>query len=66
MLNIEVKNLQDCQVAFAQAEALSNNQPASSGLLINSYDGLLNKGLTTLICEEILAALAVLNQKHPE
>jgi acetyl-CoA synthase len=66
LLNIEVKNLQDCLAALAQAEVLANNQAASSGLFVPSPDGLLNKGLATLICEEILAALAVLNQEHPK
>ena len=66
LLNIEVKNLQDCLSAFNQAEGLSNNLATSSGLFINSPDGLLNKGIATLICEEILAALAVLNQQHPK
>jgi acetyl-CoA synthase len=66
LLNIQVKNLQDCLAAFTQAEALANNQATSSGLLINSLGGLLNQGVATLICEEILAALAVLNQQHPK
>ena len=65
LLNIEVKSLLDCLVAFAAAEALANNQAAPSGLFINSPAGLLNKGVATLICEEILAALSVLNQEHP-
>jgi acetyl-CoA synthase len=66
LLNIEVKNLQDCLAAFAQAEVLAKHQATSSGLLINSPGGLLNQGVATLICEEILAALAVLNQEHPK
>ena len=66
LLNIEVKNLQDCLTAFGQAQALADNQPASTGLLINSFGGILNKGVATLICEEILAALAVFNQEHPK
>lgn len=66
LLNIEVKNLGDCLSAFKQAQGLANNQPTSTGLIINSLDGLLNKGVATLICEEILAALAVLNQQHPK
>ncbi|MBU4252878.1 MAG: CO dehydrogenase/CO-methylating acetyl-CoA synthase complex subunit beta [Candidatus Omnitrophica bacterium] len=65
LLNIQVKNLQDCLAAFNQAEALANQQAASSGLFINSLGGLLNQGMATLICEEILAAIAVLNQEHP-
>jgi acetyl-CoA synthase len=66
LLNIQVKNLQDCLAAFTQAEVLADQQATSSGLLINGLGGLLNKGVATLICEEILAALAVLNQKHPQ
>lgn len=66
LLNIEVKNLGDCLSALKQAQGLADNQPASTGLIINSLDGLLNKGVATLICEEILAALAVLNQEHPK
>ena len=66
LLNIEVKTLQDCLAALDQAQALVNNQPASSGLLFNSFGGLLNKGVAALVCEEILAALAVLNQEHPQ
>ena len=66
LLNMEVKSLQECLAAFAAAEALANNQATASGLFINSPDGLLNKGLATLICEEILAALAVLSQEHPK
>ncbi|MFH1191499.1 MAG: hypothetical protein V1670_04820, partial [Candidatus Omnitrophota bacterium] len=66
LLKIEVKNLQDCWAAFIQAEALANRQAASSGLFISGSGGLLNQGVATLICEEILAALAVLNQVHPK
>jgi acetyl-CoA synthase len=66
LLNIEVKTLKDCSKAFAQAQGLADNQAADSGLIINSLGGILNKGVSTLICEEILAALAVLNQDHPK
>ena len=66
LLNIEVKTLGDCRKAFEQAQGLANNQAAVSGLIINSLGGILNKGVATLICEEILAALAVLNQEHPK
>jgi len=66
LLNIEVKNLSDCLSAFKQAEGLANNQPTATGLIINSLGGILNKGVATLICEEILAVLAVLNQEHPK
>ena len=65
LLNIEVKNLKDCLTVFSQAEALADQKAATSGLLINTLGGLLNQGLSTLICQEILAALAVLKQEHP-
>ena len=66
LLNIEVKTLGDCLLAFSQAETLAKNQPTPGGLIINSLGGVLNKGVATLICEEILAALAVLNHEHPK
>ncbi|MFA4992638.1 MAG: acetyl-CoA decarbonylase/synthase complex subunit alpha/beta [Candidatus Omnitrophota bacterium] len=66
LLNIEVKTLGDCLLAFSQAEALAKNQATGSGLIINSLGGVLNKGIASLICEEILAALAVLNHEHPK
>ena len=65
LLNIEVKDLKDCLAAFTQIEGLANARASSSGLLMHSLGGLLNKGIATLLCEEILAALAVLNQEHP-
>ncbi|MFA5093001.1 MAG: acetyl-CoA decarbonylase/synthase complex subunit alpha/beta [Candidatus Omnitrophota bacterium] len=66
LLNIEVKSLKDCLAAFNQAQGLVDHQATASGLLINSLDGLLDKGVATLICEEILAALAITNQEHPK
>ncbi|MFA5350218.1 MAG: hypothetical protein WC357_02670, partial [Candidatus Omnitrophota bacterium] len=36
LLNIEVKTLADCQLAFSQAENIAKGQAASSGLIINS------------------------------
>ncbi|MDD5561121.1 MAG: acetyl-CoA decarbonylase/synthase complex subunit alpha/beta [Candidatus Omnitrophica bacterium] len=66
LLNIEVKTLGDCLRAFSQAEMLAKGRATSGGLIINSLGGILNKGVATLICEEILAALAVLNQEHPK
>lgn len=57
LLNIEVKTLNDCSAAVTQAEALN---------LLPYLGGILNKGITTLLCEEILAALAVLNGEHPK
>ncbi|MDD5097632.1 MAG: acetyl-CoA decarbonylase/synthase complex subunit alpha/beta [Candidatus Omnitrophica bacterium] len=65
LLNIEIKTLADCDLALKQAEGLSKNIPASSGLNIASLGGILNKGVATLLCEEILAALAVASNEHP-
>jgi acetyl-CoA synthase len=66
LLNIEIKTLADCDLALKQAEGLSKNIPASSGLNIASLGGILNKGVATLLCEEILAALAVASNEHPK
>jgi len=57
LLKIEVKTLGDCLAVLKQAEGLNNNQPASDGFKIDALGGVLNKGIATIICEEILAAL---------
>jgi len=66
LLNIEVKTLADCENALAQIEALNKNIPAGSGLNIAPLGGILNKGAATLLGEEILAGLSVLNNEHPK
>ena len=66
LLNIEVKTLDDCAKALAEAENLAKNIPTKSGLAIVSLGGIFNKGVATLLCEEILAALAVMNKAHPQ
>ncbi|MCG2713535.1 MAG: CO dehydrogenase/CO-methylating acetyl-CoA synthase complex subunit beta [Candidatus Omnitrophica bacterium] len=66
LLNIEIKTLADCDLALKQAEGLSKNNPTTSGLNIASLGGILNKGVATLLCEEILAALAVASNEHPK
>ncbi len=66
LLNIEVKTLADCEVALKEAGGLSKNIPAKTGLNIASLEGILNKGVATLICEEILAALSISNKEHPK
>ncbi len=66
LLNIEIKTLADCDLALKQAEGLSRNNPSASGLNITSLGGALNKGVATLLCEEILAALAIWNNEHPK
>lgn len=66
LLNIEVKTLADCGAALKEAEGLSKNIPARTGLNITPLGGILNKGVATLICEEILAALSIANNEHPK
>jgi len=66
LLNIEVKTLADCENALAQAEGLSKNIAAKSGLNIAPLGGILNKGVATLISEEILAAILTANKAHPK
>ncbi len=66
LLNLEVKTIEDCQKAFIQIEGLSSQKAAASGLLIPGLAGMFNKGVATLLCEEILAALATINKEHPK
>ncbi len=66
LLNLEVRTLEDCFTALKQGEDLSKNIPTQSGLAISSLGGILNKGVATLLCEEILAALLTLNKQHPQ
>jgi len=67
LLNIEAKILADCLEALNQAEGLSKNMAAKTGLSIGGGLGpVLNKGVATLLCEEILAVLSVLNKEHPK
>lgn len=65
-LKMEVKTLGDCLEVLRQIENLNNNQAASSGFKIDSLGGILNKGIATLLCEEILAGLKYLNKEHPK
>jgi len=66
LLNIEVKNLSDCFEALKQIEALSKLNPASNGFFIETADGIFNKGISALLCEELLASFSVLDGKHPK
>lgn len=66
LLNIEVKTLGDCQKVLAEAQSLSAGNPAKSGLKINSVAGALNKGVATLLAEEVLAALLIMEKAHPK
>jgi acetyl-CoA synthase len=65
LLNIEVRKLGDCLTVLAQAQKLDQGIAAANGLIIPYLGGLLNKGVATLLAEEVLAGLLTLNQKHP-
>jgi acetyl-CoA synthase len=66
LLNIEVKNLGDLSLAFKEIESLSKGVATKTGLVIPYLGGILNKGVATLLCEEILAGLSVMNKEHPK
>lgn len=66
LLNLEVKSLGDLSLALGEIGNLSQGKPAKTGLLIPYLGGILNKGVATLLCEEILAGLAVVNKEHPK
>ncbi len=66
LLQKEVKTLADCRQVLNDAERLNNNQPTTNGLHISGLGGILNKGIATLLCEEILASLKYLNKEHPQ
>ncbi|MDD3274887.1 MAG: acetyl-CoA decarbonylase/synthase complex subunit alpha/beta [Candidatus Omnitrophica bacterium] len=65
LLGIEVKKLRDCREVLSQAEEISAARPASGESSSVNAPGPLNKGVSVLICQEILAALAVLSGEHP-
>ncbi len=65
-LKLEIKTLADCRVALEEAEKLNKNIPAVNGFNISALGGVLNKGIATLICEEVLAALKYLSKDHPQ
>jgi len=66
LLNIEVKKLGDLSLALKEIESLSKGVATKTGLVIPYLGGILNKGVATLLCEEILAGLAVMNKEHPK
>ncbi len=55
----EVKTLSDCGDIVVLADDLSKGIPLPNGLSVNALGGILNKGIATLLCEEVLAALSV-------
>jgi len=66
LLKIEAKTLGDCLKILKEAEGLSQNKAASSGLNIAALGGILNKGVATLLSEEVLAVLSYLHKEHPQ
>jgi len=66
LLDIEVKTLGDLSLAFKEIESLSKGIAAKTGLVIPYLGGILNKGVATLLGEEILAGLSVMNKEHPK
>lgn len=65
-LNKEVKYLEDLLIIFEEAKRLERNQPTKNGLFIPYLDGLFNKGIATLLCEEIIAGIKTLEKEHPQ
>jgi acetyl-CoA synthase len=57
LLGLEVKDLRGAKDIIAQARLIAEGKPVSAGLAIPYLDGLLSKGLATLLVEELLAAL---------
>jgi acetyl-CoA synthase len=66
LLRTEVKTLADCSLVVAQAEGLHADKPTNSGLVLPALGGVLNKGIATLLCEEVLAALLNLSGFLPD
>jgi len=66
LLNKEVKTVGDCLEVLAEAEKLNKNKATSNGFLLPALGGVLNKGVATLLCEELLAALKTGSGEHPQ
>ncbi len=66
LLNKEITALGGFAEILREAGSLNANKPASNGFYIPALGGVLNKGIAVLLCEELLAALAVLEKKHPQ
>lgn len=65
LLKTEVKTFGDCAQVLKEIDGLRNNKTVSSGLNLPALGGILNKGISTLLCEEILAAISCANKEHP-
>ena len=57
MLGLEVKTLKDAAGIIRDAKMLAEDRPLANGLSAPYLGGLLNKGLATLLVEELLASL---------
>ncbi|MCX7662098.1 MAG: hypothetical protein N2Z79_05400, partial [Candidatus Omnitrophica bacterium] len=57
LINIEIKTLGDCELALKEIEKLMDNKPTNTGLFISLLNGVFNKAIAGLLCEEILAGL---------
>ncbi|HOW42170.1 MAG TPA: acetyl-CoA decarbonylase/synthase complex subunit alpha/beta [Candidatus Omnitrophota bacterium] len=66
LLNREVRTAADCAYILEQAQKLDAGKPAAGGVHIPALGGVLNKGIATLLCEEVLAAVAVSEGQHPQ
>jgi acetyl-CoA synthase len=63
ILGLEVKDLKDARAVVALAKQISVNKTLPNGLVIPYLDGLLSKGLATLLVEELLACLTIVAQE---
>jgi len=61
LLGLEVKDLKTAQDVIKNALLLSEGKPLANGLRVPTLNGLLSKGLATLLIEELLAAVLKLN-----
>jgi len=65
LLGKEIKTASEAKVIIDSARKLWANQKLESGLTVPYLDGLLNKGLATLFCEELLTAINYAHGKNP-
>lgn len=65
LLQKDASTLSDCLTILEDATALNANKPAKNGLYLPALGGVLNKGLATILCEEVIASLKYLEKEHP-
>lgn len=66
LLNMETKTLGGCLLALEQAEGLAKGVATKSGLNIPLMGGIFNKGIATLLCEELVAGVLTAQGAHPK